>query len=63
MLFTLSVNVNAQTLEDIVWISEDHPPHNYLKNGTPTGFGVNVLVEIWKRVGLNKQPDHILIWP
>jgi len=63
MLYTLSVNVNAQTLEDMVWISEDHPPHNFVKNGTPTGLGVDVLVEIWKRVGLNKTPDDILIWP
>jgi len=63
MLFTLAANVNGQALEDIVWISEDHPPHNFLKNGTPTGLGVDVLVEIWKRVGLNKHPDDILIWP
>ncbi len=63
ILFTLALRVDAQTLEDIVWITEEHPPHSYIQNGEPTGVYVDVLLEIWKRVGLNKQPDDILVWP
>jgi len=63
IVFIPTIQLNAQSLEKIIWVTEDYPPFNYIVNGTPTGIGVDVLIEIWKRVGLDKQPKEIEIWP
>lgn len=55
--------VQAQLLQDIVWMSEPYPPYNYVENGRPVGITVEVLLEVLKRVGLEKEPEiEFLPW-
>ncbi|SLM32474.1 Extracellular solute-binding protein family 3 [Desulfamplus magnetovallimortis] len=61
-LFFTSISY-AQSLEDITWVTEDYPPFNYSENGAAAGISVDVLLEIWKRAGLNKTVADIKIWP
>lgn len=62
LVFVSSIHLNAQTLEEFTWLSVDYPPQNFRENGIPTGIGVDVLTEIWKRVGLKKQEIKFLPW-
>ena len=63
--FLISSVVSAQTLDDIKWFTEEYPPYNYSENGTPKGLCVEILLELWKRAGLNKTARDILVvsWP
>jgi len=54
----------GQTLEDIHWVSEEFPPFNYLdENNTPKGFMLEILLEVWKKVGLRKSSNAIDFLP
>lgn len=67
MIFIFSFQFHAafgeQHLEDINWITEIHPPQNYLDNGRATGISVDVLLGIWSKLGFEKNKDHIKIIP
>ena len=52
-----------QDINKIVWLTEDYPPYNYSENNVPKGIFVDILVEIWKKIGLNKQLKDIKIVP
>ena len=53
----------AQTLEDIKWFTEEYPPYNFVENGTPKGIAVDLLLAVWKKVGLNKTAKDIKVVP
>ncbi|MEM7407634.1 MAG: transporter substrate-binding domain-containing protein [Pseudomonadota bacterium] len=62
-LFIFSSGVSAQKLEDIKWITEEYPPYNYATNQVADGLAVELLVEMWKRVGLTRTKKDIKILP
>jgi len=53
----------AQTLEDITWYTEEYPPYNFVKDGKLQGITVDLLLEVWKKVGLNKTINDIKVVP
>lgn len=53
----------AQTVSELVWVSEEYAPFNYTDQGVPTGISVEVLQHIWTRLGVNKQPSDIQMLP
>ncbi len=53
----------AGSFEDINWITEDYPPYNYKEGEVKKGIAVDLLFEIFKKIGLNKGPDAIQIMP
>jgi ABC-type amino acid transport substrate-binding protein len=53
----------AQTLEDINWYTEDYPPYNFRKDGKLQGISVDLLLEVWKKVGLNKTTKDMKVVP
>ncbi len=54
----------AQKLEDIKWITENYPPNNFQnEKGELAGFTVDILVEMWKIVGLKKSKSDINLYP
>ncbi len=64
VLVLFSGIANAQSLEDILWISEDYPPSNFVdKDGVLRGFTIDILLEMWKKVGLNRTKQDITIYP
>ncbi len=64
LIFILITNVAlAQRLEDMKWITEEYPPGSYLENGEIKGILVDILLEIWKKVGLQKTRKDIEVKP
>jgi len=64
LMVLFSQSSAAQTLNDIEWITEEFPPLNYTdKNGQIQGFTVDILLEMWKKVGLNKTKKDITVMP
>ncbi len=59
----LAAGVQAQTLNDIEWISEEYAPYNYSENGRPTGISVDILTKIWEKLGVERTADDIRILP
>ncbi|MFN2348340.1 MAG: substrate-binding periplasmic protein [Thioalkalivibrio sp.] len=59
----LCTSAVAQTLDDIQWISEEYAPYNYTENGVPRGIAVDVLMEIWDRVGAEHRATDIQVLP
>lgn len=55
--------VQAQALEDIQWLSEEYAPFNYSDDGTPSGISVEILTEMWDRLGLEQDATDIRILP
>lgn len=58
-----SFTLFAQSLNDIVWLTEDYPPFNYEENGTKKGIAVDLLLEIFKRSGVEKGQNDIKVVP
>lgn len=53
----------AQTLNDLTWMTEEYPPYNFTENDQLKGIAVDVLLEVWKRVGINKTAKDIKVYP
>ena len=53
----------AQTLEEITWYTEEYPPYNYIENGNLKGVAVDLLLAVWKKIGLNKTAKDIKVVP
>lgn len=63
VLLSFHCVVSAQTLNDVTWITEEYPPYNYTENGQLKGVAVDVLLEVWKRVGVQKTTKDIAVYP
>ncbi len=52
-------------LEQIKWITESYPPFSYIdnKDNKLKGVMIDILVEIWKEVGLQRERADIDIYP
>ena len=55
--------VSAQTLNDLTWMTEEYAPYNFTENGQLKGVAVDVLLEVWKRVGIQKTAKDISVYP
>ena len=50
-----------RTLESLTCITEDFPPFNYKEGGQYHGIAVDLLVEIWKDLGVNRSSESIVL--
>ena len=48
---------------DLVYLTEDYPPHNFVKNGRIVGVSVEILKLIWKELGLSNTVADIEVVP
>jgi polar amino acid transport system substrate-binding protein len=57
-------NINKK-LTEIKWITEEYPPFSYIDktDGQLKGVMVDILVEVWKKTGLKKSRNDIIIHP
>lgn len=44
------------------YLSEDHPPSNYLENGQTKGYAVDLLRLVWHRTGWPVAPIEVMPW-
>ncbi|MBA4367458.1 MAG: ABC transporter substrate-binding protein [Desulfobacterium sp.] len=63
MMVLISSVCAAESLENITWITEEYPPYNFVENGVTKGIAVDLLVAVWKKVGVNKNAGDIKVWP
>ncbi len=56
---------HLKKLDQMVWITEHYPPFSYIdnKDGQLKGLMVDILLEMWKKVGLRKTTKDILVYP
>lgn len=64
LLLSISCGLSAQTVNDLVPITEEYPPYNYTEGETIKGIAVDALVEMFKSVGSEKTRRDIgsLTW-
>ncbi len=53
----------AITANNLVYLSENFPPHNFIKDNNLKGASVEILELIWKKMGASKTRDDIEIMP
>lgn len=58
-----SYSAYSSSLDDIAWYTEEYPPWNYTENGELKGYYVDVLLDLWKQVGINKTKEDIKVIP
>ncbi|MCK5162196.1 MAG: ABC transporter substrate-binding protein [Desulfobacula sp.] len=49
--------------DDLIYLTENFPPHNYEKNGRLVGASVEILEMIWKHIGASKTRNDIKLIP
>jgi polar amino acid transport system substrate-binding protein len=53
----------AQSVDDLVFITEDYPPFNFERDGRRLGIAVDVLEEMLVQAGAKKTRADIRVWP
>jgi len=64
-LFIITAFINPVTSaesKDVVYMTEDYPPENYIENGELKGYAVEILKAMWKRMGVPEQPIQVIPW-
>jgi polar amino acid transport system substrate-binding protein len=54
--------LGAGSADDLVYVTEDYPPENYLDGGELRGYAVDVLRAVWQRSGIAPKPIEVLPW-
>jgi polar amino acid transport system substrate-binding protein len=63
VLLFCSLPLFAQTVDDLVLITEDYPPLNFERDGKRQGISVDTLTEMLALVGSRKTRADIKLWP
>jgi len=53
----------AQSVDDLVFITEDYPPFNFERDGRRQGIAVDVLEEMLAQAGSRKTRADVKVWP
>lgn len=62
LLLALPFPATATGPADLTYLTEDYYPFNYERDGRMQGLSVDLLREIWKRLGVAEQPIRVLPW-
>lgn len=63
ILSLLPLGAAEITADDLVYYTENFPPHNYMKNGRLQGASVDILQLIWQKLGASKNRRDIILAP
>ncbi|WP_320174950.1 transporter substrate-binding domain-containing protein [Maridesulfovibrio sp.] len=65
LIFFLNVTASAQSLNDTIFITEELPPYNFVIDGKPTGFAVDILLAALNATGIKADISkvHVYPWP
>jgi len=60
----MSSAVAAQSLQDLEWVTEEYAPYNFTENGELRGISVEIIEEMWARLGIDRTRSdvHMLPW-
>lgn len=63
-LVAVSAPAVARAAEEnnFVYLTEDAPPQNFLKDGEPQGLAVDILKEMWTRMGMKPGKIRLVPW-
>lgn len=61
--FILFSPVHAQSVDKINWMTEEFPPYGYMEDGELKGVYVDVLLALWKKLGIEKTKQDIKMLP
>jgi polar amino acid transport system substrate-binding protein len=61
-LVCFHVPAHSAQLPPLRYVTEESPPDNFTENGVLKGISVELLHEIWKVMGVSKQPIEVLPW-
>jgi polar amino acid transport system substrate-binding protein len=62
LVLSILLQVMAATAAELQFITEELPPNNYTEDGQVKGISVDLLREIWRRMGQPDQPIQVLPW-
>ncbi|MBN2658071.1 MAG: transporter substrate-binding domain-containing protein [Spirochaetales bacterium] len=62
LLFLHGFFLGAFGPEDLIYITEDYAPSNYMEDGELKGVAVELLKAIWARMGVEEQPIEVYPW-
>jgi polar amino acid transport system substrate-binding protein len=64
MIVSGTAAVQAPSAKDLTYITEQFPPYNFQMDGKLQGISVDLLEEVWERmgVGLNRSVIELLPW-
>jgi len=63
-VLTLFGSAFGNDINEIKWITENYPPFNYVDDeGELRGVTIDILMEIWEKVGLKKTKKDIEVLP
>ncbi len=62
ILLPLFTPLAAVEPKDIIYMTEDYPPENFVQNGELKGYCVDILKAMWKNMGVPEQPIQVLPW-
>ncbi len=63
ILWLLPIVGYSQSVHKVIWMTEEYPPLNYSEEGVRKGQFVEILIEIWKKLGVDTSPKQIKILP
>ena len=63
LAFVGSTGLAAQTLDDLVFLTENYAPLNFEEDGALKGIAVEALVEMFNMVDTTKTIKDIQLWP
>jgi polar amino acid transport system substrate-binding protein len=63
IFIALAAPAHAQSIDDLVFITEDYPPFNFERGGKRQGIAVDLLTEMLVLSGARKTRADIKVWP
>jgi polar amino acid transport system substrate-binding protein len=63
ILLVGAANLSAQTVDDLIFVTENYAPLNYEEEGELRGIAVDALVAMLERAGAEKTIADIELWP
>jgi len=54
--------VNGQNLTDLSYLTEEYYPANFTESGAQKGIAVDLLKEVWKKLGVPEQKIEFVPW-
>lgn len=62
LIFTAASFCEAAEENPFTYLTEDAPPQNYVKDGEPRGLAVEILKDLWRRMGMKPGKIKLVPW-